>query len=107
MLSQMFEPEGIDSEQILTTSDLDLYYGWQHPKWYKHPDWYAVMGVLGFYVIWYNQEENLIIILLDCAKQVGCFQDLNSFIIWIFIVSWACGSHGFRYQSTWHFLIVD
>jgi Uma2 family endonuclease len=37
-------PPHYSSEQLLTGSDLNLYYDLVHPLWYKRPDWFLVLG---------------------------------------------------------------
>ena len=45
LLTQTFRPPDYPSTQMLTASDLNLYYDVRQPTWYKRPDWYAVLDV--------------------------------------------------------------
>lgn len=49
LLDETFCPPDYAIEQILTASDLNLYYDPHHPLWYKRPDWYAVVGISRLY----------------------------------------------------------
>jgi Uma2 family endonuclease len=44
-----FRPANYPPEQVFVAGDLNLYYDPEHPRWYKRPDWYAVVGVSRFY----------------------------------------------------------
>lgn len=44
-----FCPATYPPEQVFVASDLNLYYDPEHTKWYKRPDWYAVVGISQFY----------------------------------------------------------
>ena len=44
-----FCPPNYPPERVLTASDLYLYYDPQHTRWYKRPDWFAVVGVPHLY----------------------------------------------------------
>ncbi|MDJ1175433.1 Uma2 family endonuclease [Roseofilum capinflatum] len=49
LCSATFRPPTYPPEQILVAGDLNLYYDPEHPRWYKRPDWYAVVGVPHLY----------------------------------------------------------
>ncbi len=42
--SATFVPN-VPKNKVFVASDLNLYYDWQHSRWYKRPDWFAVVGV--------------------------------------------------------------
>ena len=45
LLRDTFRPANYPEDEVFTASDLNLYYDVRHPKWYKRPDWFAVVGV--------------------------------------------------------------
>ncbi len=49
MLSATLRLTTIAREQVFTGNDLNLYYDFEHPTWYKRPDWFAVAGVPRLY----------------------------------------------------------
>jgi Uma2 family endonuclease len=49
LLDETFRPTTYSATEILTASDLNLYYDLRHPLWYKRPDWYAVVGIPKLY----------------------------------------------------------
>lgn len=49
LLSRTFRPRPYAQERIFTASDLNLYYDVHNPRWYKRPDWFAVVGVSRLY----------------------------------------------------------
>jgi Uma2 family endonuclease len=49
LLDETFRPCNYATHEILTASDLNLYYDVRHPLWYKRPDWYAVLDVPRLY----------------------------------------------------------
>lgn len=49
LLSQTFCPPHYPPEQVFVASDLNLYYDPQNTRWYKRPDWFAVVGVSRLY----------------------------------------------------------
>jgi Uma2 family endonuclease len=49
LLDETFRPTTYPATEILTASDLNLYYDLRHPLWYKRPDWYAVVGIPKLY----------------------------------------------------------
>lgn len=73
LLDDTFRPSNYPSDQILVASDLNLYYDWRHPNWYKRPDWFAVVGVSSLYeeselrlsyVIWQEQVNPFVVVEL-------------------------------------------
>ncbi len=73
VLTQTFCPPGYSSKQMMTASDLNLYYDMRSPGSYKRPDWYAVLGVPYFYreqelrpsyVIWQEKVVPFIVVEL-------------------------------------------
>jgi len=49
LLDETFCPPHYPPNQVLTASDLNLYYDVRHSLWYKRPDWFAVLGVPRLY----------------------------------------------------------
>ena len=72
LLRETFRPPHYSPSQIYTASDLYLYYDEDHHKWYKRPDWFAVLGVPPLYqgdmrysyVMWEEKVTPFIIIEL-------------------------------------------
>jgi Uma2 family endonuclease len=69
--------EGLSSpvyprDQCFTASDLNLYYDVHHRLWYKRPDWFLVVGILGTeppemrlsYVMWQEGVAPLLVVEL-------------------------------------------
>ncbi len=49
LLTECYRPADYPADQVFAAADLNLYYDLAHPKWYKRPDWYGVVGVSHFY----------------------------------------------------------
>jgi len=49
LLRETFRPPNYSPTEFYVASDLNLYYDPQHTKWYKRPDWFAVLGVPSSY----------------------------------------------------------
>lgn len=49
LLSETFRLTDYTRDRIFTAGDLNLYYDVRHPRWYKRPDWFAVLGVPRLY----------------------------------------------------------
>lgn len=49
LLRETFQPPGWNLEMVFTAADLNLYYDVRHLRWYKRPDWFAVLGVPRLY----------------------------------------------------------
>jgi Uma2 family endonuclease len=49
LLQLTFKPLNWNSDEVFTACDLNLYYDVTHPKWYKRPDWFGVVGVPRLY----------------------------------------------------------
>jgi len=49
LLTECYRPADYPTDQVFAAADLNLYYDLAHPKWYKRPDWYGVVGVSRFY----------------------------------------------------------
>ncbi|MBD1835083.1 Uma2 family endonuclease [Cyanobacteria bacterium FACHB-472] len=73
MLRQTFQPSNYDPEEVFVGADLNLYYDWHHPNWYKRPDWFAVVGVSRLYegrdlrmsyVMWQEQVSPFVVVEL-------------------------------------------
>lgn len=72
------------SDEILTASDLNLYYDPNHPRWYKRPDWFMVLGKAPAqsqaqmhlsYVIW--QEGTLPYLVIELLSPGTEAEDLG------------------------------
>lgn len=73
ILDDTFKPSNYDFDEILTATDLHIYYNLNHTNWYKRPDWFAVVGVSrlyeGFdlrmsYVLWQELVSPFVIVEL-------------------------------------------
>jgi Uma2 family endonuclease len=73
ILQLTFQPQGWESEEVFSATDLNLYYDLHHPLWHKRPDWFGVVGVDRFYeqrdlrlsyVIWQERVSPLIVVEL-------------------------------------------
>ena len=73
LLSATFRLRDVASHQVFTASDLNVYYDLAHPRWYKRPDWFAVVGVDRFYdghdlrlsyVMWQEQVAPALVVEL-------------------------------------------
>jgi Uma2 family endonuclease len=71
-------------DQVLTASDLNLYYDPTHPRWYKRPDWFMVLGKSPAqsqaqmhlsYVIW--QEGTLPYLVIELLSPGTEAEDLG------------------------------
>lgn len=49
LLTLTFRPQTHSPEQIFSAGDMNLYYDVRHPRWYKRPDWFGVVGVPRLY----------------------------------------------------------
>ena len=49
LLRETFRPPEYPPDQVFTASDLNLYYDVEHTRWYKRPDWFAVLGTARLY----------------------------------------------------------
>ena len=52
LLRQTFQPPNWYPDKLFCGTDLNLYYDVKHLKWYKRPDWFAVVGVPNLYDEW-------------------------------------------------------
>ncbi len=61
------------SDRLFTACDLNLYYDWRNPRWYKRPDWFLVLDVPRFsrqqdlrwsYVIWQESVAPFLVVEL-------------------------------------------
>jgi Uma2 family endonuclease len=68
-----FCPANYPPEEVFVASDLNLYYDPEHTRWYKRPDWYAVVGIPRLYenrtlrlsyVMWQEEVKPLVVIEL-------------------------------------------
>ena len=79
LLEQTFQPFTYSSEQVFSAMDLNLYYDVEHPKRYKRPDWFGVVGVSRLYqdrelrksyVVWQEEVHPFMIVeLLSASTQ--------------------------------------
>ncbi|GGA24066.1 Uma2 family endonuclease [Okeania sp. KiyG1] len=53
LLRETFQPRNWYPDKLFCGTDMNLYYDVKHPKWYKRPDWFAVVGVPR----WYKQSD--------------------------------------------------
>lgn len=49
ILQLTFQPRNWSADQVFSAADLNLYYDVKHPRWYKRPDWFGVVGVSRLY----------------------------------------------------------
>lgn len=49
LLSRTCHPPHYSPEWMFTGTDINLYYNVRHPRWYKRPDWFLVVGVPRLY----------------------------------------------------------
>jgi Uma2 family endonuclease len=84
LLRETFRPPNYARENIFEASDLNLYYDHTPEKWYKRPDWFAVLGVPFLYekrdmrysyVIW--QEEIAPFIVVELFSKNTKKEDLG------------------------------
>lgn len=73
LLSRTCRPPKISAQQMFTGTDMNLYYNVRHPRWYKRPDWFLVVGVPRLYdetdlrlsyVIWQEGVDPLVVVEL-------------------------------------------
>jgi Uma2 family endonuclease len=73
LLSETCQPVNYSPEEILTATDLNIYYDPRNPLWYKRPDWYLVLGVARAqqqkdlrlsYVIWQEGVDPFLVVEL-------------------------------------------
>ncbi len=73
LLSRTCRPPQISAQQMFTGTDMNLYYDVRHPRWYKRPDWFVVVGVPRLYdeaelrlsyVIWQEGVDPLVVVEL-------------------------------------------
>ena len=73
LLDETFQPSNYPSDQVLTATELNVYYDPSQTQWYKRPDWFAVVGVSRLYnnedlrlsyVVWDEGVSPLIVIEL-------------------------------------------
>ena len=73
LLRLTFRPENYSAQEIFVGSDLNLYYDSNQTRWYKRPDWFAVVGVSRLYkkedlrlsyVVWDEGVSPLIVVEL-------------------------------------------
>lgn len=49
LLEETFRPPSHPTNKVFVATDLNLYYDPRHTRWYKRPDWFAVLGVSRLY----------------------------------------------------------
>ena len=73
LLDETFRPTAVAPDEVFSAVDMNLYYDWRHPLWYKRPDWFAVVGVPRLYegrdsrlsyVVWHEASPPLIVVEL-------------------------------------------
>jgi Uma2 family endonuclease len=73
LLRLTFRPPNYSAREIFVGSDINLYYDSSHTRWYKRPDWFAVVGVPRLYnnedlrwsyVVWDEGVSPLIVVEL-------------------------------------------
>jgi Uma2 family endonuclease len=73
LLSATLRLTDVARNQIFTGTDLNLYYDLNHLRWYKRPDWFAVLGVPRLYdgtelrmsyVVWQEEVSPSVIVEL-------------------------------------------
>ncbi|NER33697.1 MAG: Uma2 family endonuclease [Oscillatoria sp. SIO1A7] len=71
LLMLTFMPPNWEKDMVFSAADLHLYYDANHPKWYKCPDWFGVVGVPRLYqerdsrlsyVIWQEKVSPFVVI---------------------------------------------
>lgn len=67
LLSATFCLADVAADRIFTAADLNLYYDIAHPRWYKRPDWFAVLGVPRFY----SDDDDLRLSYVTWQEQVN------------------------------------
>jgi len=84
LCSVTFRPPTYPPERVFVASDLNLYYDPQHTRWYKRPDWFAVIDVPRLYqnrelrlsyVIW--QEKVSPIVAIEFLSPSTQTEDLG------------------------------
>ncbi len=82
LLDETFVTPNWPPDQVFTAADLYLYYDRNHPRWYKRPDWFAVLGVARFhpddalrwsYVAW--QERILPYVVVELQSKTDPEED--------------------------------
>lgn len=68
LLRETFYPPQWQPQLVFTATDLNLYYDFTHPNWYKRPDWFAVVGVPHLY-----EERDLRLSYVMWQEQVSPF----------------------------------
>ncbi len=80
LLSATFRLTQVAYDQTFTASDLNLYYDLAHPRWYKRPDWFAVVGVSRLYegselrlsyVTWHERVNPYLVVELLSPGTAG------------------------------------
>ncbi|HMV47170.1 MAG TPA: Uma2 family endonuclease [Blastocatellia bacterium] len=73
LLDETFRPTAVVPNEVFSAVDMNLYYDWRHPLWYKRPDWFAVVGVPRLYenrdsrlsyVCWQEGQPPLLVVEL-------------------------------------------
>ncbi len=73
LLRLTFRPPNYSEDEVFVAADLNLYYDVRHPRWYKRPDWFAVLGVSRLYeerdlrlsyVTWQESRNPLVVVEL-------------------------------------------
>ncbi|MBW4697521.1 MAG: Uma2 family endonuclease [Aphanocapsa lilacina HA4352-LM1] len=84
LLSQTFRPLAVPPDQVFTAADLNLYYDPRNPRYYKRPDWFAVVGVPRFieggrlsYVRWQEGRSPVIVVELLSPNTIEEDQGLT------------------------------
>lgn len=73
LLLLTFKPANWNPEMVFSASDVNLYYDFRHPNWYKRPDWFALNAVPQLYdegdrrlsyVIWQERVNPFVVVEL-------------------------------------------
>lgn len=73
LLLLTFKPAYWEPDTVFSASDLNLYYDFRHPAWYKRPDWFALKGTPQLYdegdmrlncLIWQEQVKPFVVVEL-------------------------------------------
>lgn len=84
LLSQTFRALAFPPDRTFTATDLNLYYDPQRPRYYKRPDWFAVVDVPRIvdrgrlsYVIWQEQQVPIVVVELLSPNTIEEDQGLT------------------------------
>ena len=73
LLSATLRLSTYTEDEVFSVGDMNLYYDVDHPRWYKRPDWFAVVGVPRLYegrdmrlsyVVWQERANPFVVVEL-------------------------------------------